>query len=400
LAHRCWFWTALGVVLIASSAGAEPRPALDDFYDRSRSRAHGFTDCLGHCDGQSLAAFLVGAQVADPSTDAVQRALAYGGRLGVDLGVLFGRYDIARTKLWADVLHVDETDDTITDLAWQSTWFFASAEPGEAGVQLGLDTLLTQRTELEPSDVAQFQLVPYRAADIEFEVAPVGAKIDKDAFVALPFGVARRVRWNQEDDQTLERRTTLAGAFALRGFPSKIAHHYQFDMLRVKRTFWEVPGGDASAWTISAGYQRLSPDVEWLQIWLLGGYAWHAAAEDRNGFVWQLGAETAFPTKDGRIEVGPMYEAHFALDQGTARFSRVHEFRLYYRHTLASLHWGLSYHTVDLEKIATLHALTPQAGVLLLGMDLTARYRISFLRDERFAGAAQDRFNFSADWIF
>jgi hypothetical protein len=33
-------------------------------------------------------------------------------------------------------------------------------------------------------------------------------------------------------------------------------------------------------------------------------------------------------------------------------------------------------------------------------VDLTGRYRFSFVRDDRFSGAAEDRFNFSADFLF
>ncbi len=209
---------ALALLVLAAPAGAEPRPTLDDFYDRTRSRTEGFDECLGYCDGQHVAAFLIGAEVADPTTDAVQRAVAYGGRLGIDLGTFFGRYDIARTKLWADVLRVSETHDTITDLAWKYTWFSAFGDPGDPGVHVSLDTLLAKRTELEPSDFAEFQLVPYRAADAELEVAPVGGKVDKDAFVALPLGVARRLRWSEDGETTLERRTTTSAALAFRGF--------------------------------------------------------------------------------------------------------------------------------------------------------------------------------------
>ncbi len=180
----------------------------------------------------------------------------------------------------------------------------------------------------------------------------------------------------------------------------QVRHHYQLDVLRVKRTNWDVLGGDASAWTLSAGYQRLSPDVDWLQIWLLGGYTWNHGDNDARGVVLQLGAETKFPTEDGAVEIGPMYEAHYVLDQRTARFARVHEVRLYYRHSLGPAHWGLAYQAVSLEDVATLHALSPELGVKVLGLDLTARYRFSLVHDERFAGAAANRFNISADWVF
>lgn len=390
---------ALAVLAAATPARGEPRPTLDDFYDRTRSRAEGFDECLGYCDGQSLAAFLVGAQVADPTTDAVQQSAAYGGRLGIDLGVFFGRYDVARTKLWADVLRVPDANETVTDLAWKCTWFWASAEPDDAGVHVSLDTLLAKRSELEPSDLAELQLVPYQSGDVELEIAPVGPKIDKDAFIAVPVGAASRLRWS-EDGAILERRQSFSGALAARGFPKRVRHHYQLDALRLKRTAWEVVGGEATAWSVSAGYQRLSPDVDWLQIWLLAGYAWNEGRNDARGFLAQLGAETSFPLESGELELGPMYEAHFVLDQRTAEFARVHELRLYYRQRWGILRWGLSYQGVALEDLAKLHALTPELGARFFGLDLGVRYRYAVVRDERFPGMPENRFNAMADFVF
>lgn len=386
-------------MLAASLAQAEPRPALDDFYDRTRSRADGFDECLGYCDGEHLAAFLLGAQMADPTTDAVHRAVAYGGRFGLDLGTFFGRYDVARTKLWADVLHVASTDDTITDLAWQTTWFAALSQPGDPGVHLSLDSSVASRTELEPSDLAEFQLVPYRSADLELEAAPVGPKVDKDAFIALPLGFSSRLRWN-EDGRSIERRTTASAALAFRGFLHRVRHHYQLDALRVKRTSWDVPGGQASEWTLSAGYQRLSPDVDWLQIWLLAGWAFAKSDRSRSGPVAQLGAETRFPLPDGEVEIGPMYEAHYTLDQRSAELARVHEARIYYRHRVGLFRWGLAYQFVALEDIARLHALTPELGLHVFGADLTARYRLSRVSDRRYPEFEADRLNLAADFIF
>lgn len=390
---------SLAMLALASEARAEPRPTLDDFYDRTRSRAEGFEQCLGWCDGENLAAFLVGAQVADPTTDAVQRAVAYGGRFGVDLGVFFGTFDVARTKLWADVLRVPDQNETVTDLAWQSTWFWSSSEPGETGLHLSLDTLLSKRSELEPSDLAELQLVPYRSGDVELEAAPVGGKIDKDAFAALPLGAATRLRWS-EQGEILERRQSFSAALAFRGFPKRVRHHYQLDALRLKRTAWEVLGGEASAWSLSAGYQRLSPDVDWLQIWLLAGYAWNAGENEARGLVAQLGAETRFPLESGELELGPMYEAHFVLDQRTAEFARVHEVRLYYRQRWGLVRFGLAYQGVALEDLAKLHALTPELGVRLIGLDLGVRYRWALVRDERFPGMPENRFNAMADFVF
>ncbi|MBI3203925.1 MAG: hypothetical protein HYZ29_20460 [Myxococcales bacterium] len=380
-------------------ARAEPRPTLDDFYDRTRSRTEGFDRCLGHCDGQTLAAFLIGAQVADPTTDAVQRATAYGGRFGIDLGVFFGRYDVARTKLWADFLRVAQQNETVTDLAWKNTWFWSASDPDHEGLHLSFDSMLAKRSELEPSDLAELQLVPYQSADVELEAAPIGPKVDKDTSLALPVGAATRLRWS-ESGATLERRQSFSGALAFRGFLKQVRHHYQLDALRVKRTAWEVRGGDATAWSVSAGYQRLSPDVDWLQIWLLAGYAWNSGQNSQRGFLAQLGAETRFPFESGELELGPAYEAHFVLDQRTAHFERVHEVRLYYRQRWGVVRWGLAYQGVALEDLAKLHALTPELGVRLLGLDLGLRYRFAVVRDDRFPGMPENRFNAMLDFVF
>lgn len=389
-------------MLSASSVAAEPRPTLDDFYDRTRSRAEGFEHCLGYCDGEHLAAFLIGAQVANPSTDAVQRAVAYGGRLGVDLGTFDGRFDVARTKAWADILRVEETDDSITDLVWQTTLFKVWGQPFEPGMHLSLDTMLAQRSELELSDFAELQLVPYRLGDAEVEVAPTGGRIDKDTFWALPIGVQSRTRWDLDGDVT-EQRQAVSVAVAARGFSAgmnRLRHHYQLDFLRLKRTDFQTLAGDASAWTLSAGYQRLSPDVEWLEIWLLGGYEWVRGDNRDSGWVLQLGAETHFGDGDHVVEIGPKLETHFELDRRDDRFTRVDHASLYYRHTLGPWRWGLAYEGVRLGDIATLHGLTPEAGFRLLGVELLARYRVVFVRDARVSTAPDDRFNLSADWIF
>jgi hypothetical protein len=391
-----------GLSGLATPAAADSRPALDDFYDRTRDRDEGFVDCLGYCDGRRLAAFLVGVAAANPSSDALRPKLATGGRLGIDLAVRGGYADIARTKLWADVLRVNETGDWLADLAWQTTAFAALARPGAAGLHLSFDSLLAQRTELEPSDLAQLQRRPYRVADVEAEVAPTGGKVDKDAFIAIPLGVAARLRW--PEDGALERRTAISGALAFRGFPKGIRHHYQLDALRVKHTSWDVPGGTASSWTLSAGYQRLSPDIEGLQIWLLGGYEW---AGDRRGPVVQVGAELRIPTAHGILELGPRFEEHLELDPETAMFTRVYEGRLYARHrhgrpgARLGAWWGLAYEAVILEDAGRLHALTPEAGVAYRGLELGLRYRLARTYDEpMMTGAPGDRFQLALDRRF
>ncbi len=388
------------VLTAASSAVAEPRPALDDFYQRTRSRADGFDQCLGYCDGEKLAAFLIGAQAANPSTDAVQQSLAYGGRLGIDLGATSERYNIVRTKLWADMLRVEETDESITDLAWDTTLFHVWGNPGDVGAHLSLNTLLAQRSELEPSDFADFQLTPYRLWDVELEATPVFDKIDKDTFWAFPLGTQIRTRWDKSGSRVEERRRVSA-AIAARGFLKSNKNHYQLDFLRATRSEWQIAKGEATGTTLSAGYQRLSPDVEWLQIWLLGGYGWYRGDNKKKGVIAQLGAEMTFPGETHDIEFGPLYEAHFVLDKRDNRFARVHDARVYYRHRIGVLLLGLSYQAVAIEDVATLHAVTPQAGMRFFGVELVGRYRFTSVNDDRFAGApATNRFNLSADWIF
>ncbi len=382
-------------------AAAEPRPALDDFYDRTRDRHDGFDDCVGYCDDRWLAGFLVGVAAANPSTDALAPKLATGGRLGADLAVRGDHANIARTKLWADLLRVHETGDWIADLAWQTTAFAAIGRPGEAGLHLSLDAVAARRTELEPSDLAQLQRLPYRSIDVEAEVAPTGGKIDKDAFVAFPVGVASRLRW--PDGGRLERRTAVSGALAFRGFPKGIRHHYQLDALRVKRTSWDTAGGEASSWTVSAGYQRLSPDIDFLQIWLLAGYEW---AGGRHGPVVQLGAELELPVGRGVVELGPRFEEHLELDPRTATFTRVYEGRFSVRHRIArdrartGAWWGLAYEAIVLEDAGRLHAITPEAGISYRGLELGLRYRLARLRDDRMPGAPGDRFQISLDRLF
>ncbi|MDB4960574.1 MAG: hypothetical protein JWP01_573 [Myxococcales bacterium] len=379
------------LLLVPGPALAESRPALDDFYDRTRSRDDGFDTCIGYCSEHWLAGFLIGAQTANPSTDAAQPQVATGARLGIDLAMRGSYANIARTKLWSDVLRVNSTGDWITDLAWQTTAFAATAKPGEPGLHLSLDTLVAQRTELEPSDLAQLQRTPYRVFDAEAEVAPTANMVDKDAFWTLPIGIANRLRWS--DDMQVDRRTSISGAVAFRGFPNGLRHHYQLDLLRVKYTNWDVDGGGASSWTVSAGYQRLSPGIEELQIWLLAGYE-HAG--ERHGPIVQLGAEITL----GNFEFGPALEEHLELDPRTAELTRVYQGRFYVHHKIDRLRWGLAYEAVLVEDSSRLHALTPELGVHLMGLDLVVRYRLTALRDDRMPGAPRDRFHVALDRRF
>lgn len=396
---------ALSVLVVVACtpigvARSEPRPALDDFYQRTRDRTEGFDRCTGYCDGDKLAAFLIGAQTANPSTDAVRQAWAYGGRFGLDVGAFWDRYSLGRTKLWTDVLQVEETGDTLTDFAWDTTVFQAFGDPGEVGLHLSLDGLVAERSELEPSDLAEFQVVPYRVVDVEMEVTPTGPKVDKDAFLALPMGIQGSRRWTLEGDR-LEDQTSLSAGLAFRGFLKQRRHHYQLDALRVKHKRWTRAEGEATEWSLSAGYQRLSPDVDWLSIWLLAGYGWHMGANERRGLIAQLGAEMEFEGEEVSVAVGPMVESHLALEKRTNRFERVNDLRFYYRHEWGPALWGLSWQSVLVGDQASLHALVPELGARLWELEFRARFRATFEHDTRFwASTPQDRFNFSVDWLF
>jgi hypothetical protein len=386
----------LVLVLLAHAAAADPRPALDEFYARTEDRAEGFDGgCTGRCDGRYLAGFLIGAETANPSTDALRPRLASGARLGVDLGVR-DETDVLRVKMWADVLRVHDDGTWITDLASQLTAFKAFGAPRAPGVQFSLDAQAARRTELQPADFAELQRDPYTVVDAEAEVAPIGDRFDKDTNWAFPIGVANRLRWD-DNATSVERRTAISGAIAFRGFVDGVLHHYQFDALRLKYTDWSVPGGRASSWTVSAGWQRLSPGIDWLHIWLLAGYEWTGA---RSGPVAQLGAEMRFPTSRGAVAIGPVFEEHLEIDPLTAHFSRVYHGRLYARHELGRLKWGVAYEAVVIDG-GELQAVTPEVAVGISGFELGLRYRLAYLRDDRPMGFPPgDRFNVALDWLF
>src|SRR5262249_20343300 len=171
-----------------------------------------------------------------------------------------------------------------------------------------------------PADFAELRRDPYTVVDTEAEVTPIGDTFDKDTNWAFPIGVANQLRWD-DSVTSVERRTAISGAIAFRGFVSGVLHHYQFDALRLKYTDWSVPGGRASSWTVSAGWQRLSPGIDWLRIWLLAGYEWTGT---RHGPVAQLGAEMRFPAGVGAIAIGPGFEEHLELDPMTPHLPRLH----------------------------------------------------------------------------
>ena len=359
----------IALVVIARTADAEP--SLDDFYERTRDREVAFGDA------DRLASLVVGAQTANPSTDELMPHLATGVRIGAQLGARREK-DLVKTELWADLLRIHDTGAWFTDLGWHTTAFEALDV-----LHLSADTLVARRSEIQPSDVAELQLTPYETVDAEAEATPIGPRLDKDAFLALPIGVANRLRW---DDTGMTRKTTISGAIAARGFPKDIGHHAQLDLLRLKHTDWD---GRAGAWTVSAGYQRLPMGIDTLPIWALVGYEW---AGDRHWAVWQVGGAYEKPW----LSIGPSVERHFELDPRTGMFARVDSGKLAYRQRAGHVLWGLAVEAVSIENRGSLRAVTPEAGVDVHGVELVARYRLAWTQDLMFPA---DRFTIGLDWL-
>jgi hypothetical protein len=398
---------SLALLLLVGSgvAFADAPPGLDDFYERTRERDEGFTTCIGYCDGSHLAALMIGAQSATPASGAgdamstlePEPKLASGIRLGADLGVRGGLADVARTQLWADVLRVHATGAWITDLGWHVTAFEVLGRPrDDHGLHLSLDTVLAHRTELQLSDLAELQQQPYTLADVEAEVAPTGPYVDKDAFITLPLGVANRLRWT--DGLALQRRTELSAAIAFRGFPKGLHHHAQLDVLRIKHTGWAEGGAmpvAASAWTLSAGYQRLPYGIDTLPIWALVGYEW---AGPRAGVVARLGG--ALHLDELGLDLGPSYERRFELDPRTGGFVRVQTGAFAVHHRIGPVRYGLALEALSIERHGDqggdVLALTPELAVIIHGIDLGVRYRAAWTDAVAFPG---QRFALSLDWL-
>lgn len=398
-----------------SAAQAEIRPSLDDFYERTRTRTEHLEACreteIGLCGDDYAVVLLAGGQVANPSTDAARPALAEGPRLGVDGTWAWNGLDgknLIRGRAWLDWLHVNETGEGVTDFATEALTFLSLYPDEDAGVEGSLDAVLAQREELAVDDFAQFQVRPYRVLDVEAEVAPYGVEVDKDGKLAVPIGYARRVRWGLEGDTAPdETRDTFSGAVAIRGYQSGRNTHAQLDLLRVTRTLWETPAGEADGWALTAGYQHLSPGIDELHIWILGGWGWYAAGGDAAGFLAQTGATVDLADEPGARQLRGGFDAHFVLDRDRGRFERVKQWRLGYQDSWRVLAFGLDYEGVALDSVATLHAFTPLLAVQPLGpgrLTLGLRYRLAFAHDERRPNAAgtpdQDRFSATADWLF
>lgn len=387
------------LLLFTASAPAFERPSLDDFYERTRNRAAAFTDCTGFCDGEWLAQFLVGAQVANPSTDALRPSLAEGLRLGIDAGFRPNPQSVVRSAAFTDVLRVHSTGELITDLVWQGTAFLSTTEHGseDGGIHLSLDGVVAERTELTAADFAELQARPFHLVDGELEITPVAPRIDKDGHPALPLGVAYRRRWDRETSAVLDDRLTLSGALAVRGFPKHRGDHYQLDVFRVTRVDWATPEGDAHAWRLSLGYQRLSPDLPGTELWILGGYGWHEGANLKSGWLTQVGV--AFhPVPEHTAGVG--HEAWFGLDPTTHRFERLHRTHTHYRYDDGTWRAGVAWDRVSVGG-EVLHVLVPEAGVRpawLFGLMLGGRVRIGAFDGEGPA-PEDERYELSLDWL-
>jgi len=354
----------VALVLAPAVASAQPSPALDEFFERTRARADGLED------RPWFVRLLAGVETATPRAQ-----LATGGHLGVEAGVRDAVVDIARIALWGDVLRVDSTGDWITDLAGQATAFSAFEH-----LHVSLDAVAARRTYLEPSDAIAVQRDPYGLVDTELEVAPIGPKVDKHAHLAFPIGVAHRARWSLTDGTT-SHRTSVSGAIALRGIvrERRLRTHAQLDVLRVKY----VAQDRASTTSISAGYQRLPVGLDTLPLWALVGYQW---AGDRSLVTAQLGMDLTYRG----VQLAPSFQRHLELDPATSMVTRVTAGRMALRYRGEHVVAGASYEVASIEGADEFHAVTPEVGVAFAGFELTASYRL--LAYERFGIALDRRF--------
>ncbi len=400
---------ALALAAVTSRARAElSRPSLDDFYERGRTRAACMERGIDRdhsdpaCDERRVVAFLVGLEAADPVV-AGRRVLALGARVGVDAGLAWGAYDLIRSRAWIGLLRAPSEGaraskilaDVTLDTALFQT-FHADLDDDAAGLHLALNPRLVQRAELEPGDLAELRVSPYRLWDLEAEAAPIGPRIDKDGRLALPLGVDYRAQWNDAGER-VEQRTTLSGAVSLRGFPRGARHHLQLDFARLTRVDWSTPAGRAHGWSTSAGYQRLSPDLAGIELWILAGYGWYTGANTARGPIVQVGLEA---TDDGRWVFGASYDARFGLDYRTNEILRVHHARVSASLRPDRFVVGGSAELIGVGGDA-MAALTPEVGVRFGDLALAARYRMVLTRRVPLVEAPlDDRFSVSVDWNF
>lgn len=393
------------LVIVAAASGVahadDTKPALDDFYERTRERHDGFDNCpVGYCDGEHLATLSLGAQTANPSNDVARPLMAIGARLGGELG-LRRNFGVARTRVWVDVLRVIEAGDWVINAAWHTTAFNAfGRQRDDTGLHVSFDNVIASKTEIDLADIARLQQVPYRSIDTEAEVAPLGPYVDKSARWAIPIGVANRLRW-QDGPIGFDRRTSVAGAIAFRGFEKQTRSHQQLDALRVKITDW----GDARATTVSAGYQRLPVGIDTLPLWALVGYQW---AGERHGVVAQLGMDLPLTTGAGEFRIAPSYTRSLDRERDPtamtdAAFVRVSTAKVALEHRIRQLRYGASYESVSIDERREVRAITPTIGVTWRGLELGVAYRIVIseqLADPMAPALPQSRLSLSLDQRF
>jgi len=337
---------------------------MDDFYERSRDRAEGME---GEGARESVVGALIGVQLANPSLDGRSMRLAEGLRFGLDAGMSWRDYDMVRTRLWADVLRVQATGEGVYDVTVSTNWF--QVVPFlDHGLHLSAAAVAAGRTELEPGDLAEMRLTPYWLADVQAEVAPTGPGLGKDAFLAVPIGLEHQTRWTS-DGAVVESRRDESVAIAARGFPEHVRHHLQVDFGRITRSDWSTPRGSAGGWAASLGYQRLSPGIEELTLWLLFGYGWYEGHwsdarrelhSETRGVLEQVGAEYDVTRK---IQIGGAHELRFELDPRDNALVRIHEGRLFYRQAFGPAFARLGYEGVSAQRVGFVHAVVPELGV-------------------------------------
>lgn len=380
-------FAAIVVTASTATAFAEPSPALDDFFERTRDRNAGFDHCLGYCDGHYLAAFLIGGEDATPTVPSdTEPQSAQGLRLGAELGAKDG-YDVVRTRLYSDILRVDSTGQWLANVAWHTTAFKIWGRPhDDQAVHTSIDNVVEQKHELDPSDVARLQQTPYRAVDTELEVAPVVGPYDrKNGQLTIPFGISNRLRWPSDgSDGGLVRRTSYSLGLALRALDEGLAGHAQLDILRVKYTTWAAGDRSASATTLSAGFQRLPDGLDTLPLWALIGYEW---AGGREGKVGQIGMDLTLHSGNQALRFAPAFEHNLEWDPATAMVEKVTAAKVLIEHSISVFHWGVTFEDASVDDLRAITAVTPVAGVRWQGFDLGVAYRLILSEHDDMAAA-------------
>ena len=160
---------------------------------------------------------------------------------------------------------------------------------------------------------------------------------------------------------------------------------------------WDTPAGEASAWRLSFGYQRLSPDLPGTELWILGGYGWHEGANEASGWLAQVGV--AFHPVPAH-QAGLGHDTWLGLDQATARFERLHRTQVFYRFDDGTYRAGLAWDRVS-RGGDVLHALVPELGyrpAWLFGLMLGGRVRVAAF-DGDGPAPEDERFELALDWL-